>query len=584
MEAPTPPQIVAYTGENNSIFSIIPNAILPEIFKYLSLEQSLSAATVCQRWNDSIKDRINLRNAHPRVPYAGSGLTIGPRQFIGLVNHYEYKLKSLNLRMCPVTDDDLSALTAKFASLKLCMTPLVTDEGLIRLADKMISPLKLQIGCFTNIAITKLFAALAMRNIKLKKLNLSQCTQTISALTQNNPNIPADPSDELCKFIRQGGLVSPCRLDLSAEAWVDRNVINAIVESGVKLSYVNFTETSVNSDDLLYLITQGAVLPECEIILGDDIHANQLLNGAIVDQLIEKGIKLKSLNSKTVMHLSERHLRKLIMEGLHSKCSLSISSEVPAATLIDLIIESKIIIEDLEIHIDDQTMPQDFVEEFIKLLKNAQFSNGHRLSINQHTWAVNIAEVLQHSHQQVAAILDSLKNRNLKIGKLELTYLKGFTQSLFLDMCAYGILASKNLVLNLQNCGWDISKIIKALSQAQVSFEEFQISEENEHGEWDFELLLQNEAFAHAKSISLPQNTTNLSHILKNLSKNNLLSKLDCKLDAQSAEVLIELLRNKNSFKGLVLLNLSGVSKEYAVKLMSIRPNLTVLIKASDFQ
>lgn len=570
MEAPTPPQIISFTGENSSFFRFLPDDLLPGIFKYLKISEALSTARVCWRWRVSINDRVNLGNAHPKLSYLRSELRMQPSQFIGLVNRYEDKLKTLNLQMCrTLTDSDLASLTAKFSSLKICMTPLVTEAGVITLVDKMVSPLKLEIGFGTNITLSRLFAAFAERGIQLKKLNLSQCSQRIGQVTHLSNNIHLEKpitAQDLCQLIAQGGLTSPCSLDLSAEDWVDRSILEALVTKGVKLNYINLTETPLTSDDLLYLATNKALAPACEIILDDSLQPTDDL----VDAMIAQGIKLRSLNLRCHLPLSPEHLRKLILQCVDSPCAMEISYAMMSTAVIDLILESQVTIDKLDVIFCHEFAPPGLTQEFVKLLTRARFATPFTLNIN---------EDARISHPEASTIFSCLNNPLLRISHLELDNVKSFPQAVLQEMCAKEIFTKTDFVLHLSNCGWDTTAVLESLRASQISFKDFEIGEKTQAAVNITSLALSG-CFKNSKRISLPKSTQDIITVLNTLASSSV-NQLSCHLDEEAELALIEMLGSRENYRNLNILRIFS-GERLVEKINKIRPNITVIVSTPD--
>lgn len=547
---------------------------LRSVFSYLSLSQIALCSQVCKLWRTITEQRDFLSLAHPKLSYFTSGLAINAAQFIAKANRYQDKLGCLDLRYCSsVTDQHLEKVTAQFQSLEFSLNSKITEGGVISLMRRASVPIKLSLNFGTGVHISTFFNNLY--NVpKLTGLNISQCSQSFSP-TQQSEAENENRTTALRNFIARGGLQSPCKLDVSAERWVDRSILETIVTTGVKLSYLNATETALNDQDLLYLINNNGLTLECEIVFDEFFQ----LTDEIIDALLIKNIKLSYLylDSDTYIRVSAAQIEKLIRGGLNQKCKLELCINLLTCEIVNAIIDSKTEITEITFNCCEDAFHHQFREAFRLLFDQGNFSKPFSFTLNQGE-ASNPDEMFT-----------CLANERLKFKEFKLNNATVFSQNAFIAMCQKNVFVSYGLQLGLQNVRWNLTEIVKALATTSIKFGLFDVSNDKEidtiaPSQGIFEITF---AKPYALNPIVDQllacphvvlkNVNNLTDILTKLARSCVSTLSISFVEEEQQLAFLALLKDKKNFPNLILIQCSSSNdKTLCEKIRSIRPALLV--------
>jgi len=548
-------------GEYHSNFTYLPDdVLLLNIFNRLQLFCALQCREVCWRWKVCIDNGQFLRATYPHLHFYASGLRMNGSQFVTLANRFN-ELRTLDLRNCrTLTDNDLKSLTCKFNTLRLGMNPRVTEVGVCTLIKQFTKPNTLQIDHSTSIDISKIFSVLVENQISLKELYLSSASAPAHKLHEPNQNVPTNNiSEEFCAFIRtkgSGGLNSPATLALSGKELANLDVCSALVDKKVKLNSLNTSESLFNDRHLLHLINN-------DVFCGHDLFDSHfILTGEIVDALLAKNIKLKSLVLFSDSVIDDDKWIEFIDKGLISPCKLSICYSRLNPKISRALTKAQIKINSLTIDFNLNNPNEDCQEGFKNLCANGHFAETFSLAIIERDQA-----------SKPAFLFSPLVNPRWKINELDLQS-EHFSHTYFSEMCKEKIFV-KDFKLQIENCGRFATPILYALQQANLTFSTFSF---NSLLDCDISPLILSHALNECHTIKLPTHIKKVEAILIKLATLPVVH-LKCHLESKRhRELLITLLKDKNNFRKLNELSITeNFSKEHLEEISKL-PHITVIL------
>lgn len=466
-----------------SLIEQFPTDILIEIFRSFPTSRVMSTRLVCRRWNTTIMN--NLKRIVPTLKCRKLGMRINCASFLRLTTFYAAGsgvLTKLDLTdVYLITDNSFKNFTYRINSLKLvrCKISIFACSVLI---SKLTPGSSLKVDDVNDLYPNILFISLIDYQIKLRKL--AYITSDLSAVPWYRWNFS--------HFVTQGGLISPCSLSLKNQPWVeDRegiyagDVLDVLVENGIKCRSLNLKNTPASSGALIQFIQNNGLENPCS--LSYPVHTKG--RRAVVEALQCKGIATRKfkfndqyelgplppeVNKRCFSALSTTET--FLSQALTGPCSLALYKEQIILFAKDLATH-QVAIRRLKI-LKDRTLfwpathYEDYRSAMNTLISTGNWSRPCSLSFDEFTFSDSIVTALSES---------SLHIKKLKIKNLHPVYSGNFTETKFAEFLITLGKRQSSLELYLEHCNKIGQNTINALITSGLKLTEFVFTRSPEH-------------------------------------------------------------------------------------------------------
>lgn len=218
----------------------LPSDILGNIFGLLPFTDAIRSRDVCTRWKSVIENPFFLKTYFPKFKAEKCPPTMGPRAIVNLANRYG-EAKVLSLQNCMLlTDTLLKEIKVKTHVLKIKKCLRITEEGIKSLLDNLQSPAKIKLGVGATLNLSIIFEACIEKGIRIQELKLVGSTYDVNTI-YNKRLLSLRTLDKIniafIKYVISGLFVSPCRLVILKEKWVDDKTLLALANRDISYTY-----------------------------------------------------------------------------------------------------------------------------------------------------------------------------------------------------------------------------------------------------------------------------------------------------------------------------------------------------------